>query len=82
MYTDYDITQALISIICVVILTSSRLTCWKVTCKKSLKIPKGQSESIFRRKETPQWPKEKGQKDKQYTYKTKDRVTRTPLKTW
>ena len=85
MYTDYDITQALISIICVVILTSSGLTCWKVTCKKSLKIPKGQSESIFRRKETPQWPKEKVQKDKQrstrYTYKTKDRVTRTPLKT-
>jgi len=50
-----------------------------------LKIPKGQSESIYRRTETPQWPKEKVQKDKQrstkYTYKTKDRVTRTPLKT-
>ena len=32
-----------------------------------------------------QWPKEKGQKDKQratkHTHKTKDRVTRTPLKT-
>jgi len=32
-----------------------------------------------------QWPKEKGQKDKQrstkHTYKTKDRVTRTPPKT-
>jgi len=32
-----------------------------------------------------QWPKEKVQKDKQrstkYTHKTKDRVTRTPLKT-
>ena len=32
-----------------------------------------------------QWPKEKGQKDKQrftnITHKTKDRVTRTPLKT-
>ena len=31
-----------------------------------------------------QWPKEKGQKDKQrstkHTYKTKDRVTRTPIK--
>jgi hypothetical protein len=31
-----------------------------------------------------QWPKEKGQKDKQrstkHTHKTKDRVTRTPLK--
>jgi hypothetical protein len=34
---------------------------------------------------TPQWPKEKEQKDKQrstkHTYKTKDRVTRPPLKT-
>jgi hypothetical protein len=34
---------------------------------------------------TTQWPKERGQKDKQqstkHTYKTKDRVTRTPLKT-
>ena len=39
--------------------------------------------------QTTQWPKEKVQKDKQRstnTYKTKDRVTRTslktPLKTW
>jgi hypothetical protein len=34
--------------------------------------------------QTRQWPKEKEQKDKQrstkYTHKTKDRVTRTPLK--
>jgi len=34
---------------------------------------------------TTQWPTEKGQKDKQrstiHTHKTKDRVTRTPLKT-
>jgi len=33
----------------------------------------------------PEWPKEKVQKDKQrstkHTHKTKDRVTRTPLKT-
>jgi hypothetical protein len=36
-------------------------------------------------KKTTQWPKEKVQKDKQrstkHTYKTKDRETRTPLKT-
>ena len=35
--------------------------------------------------QTTQWPKEKAQKDKQrstkHTHKTKDRVTRTPLKT-
>jgi hypothetical protein len=73
--------------------------------KKSLKIPKGQSETVYRRRadntmakgyqrgnqkpyieeeQTTQWPKEKVQKDKQrstkHTYKTKDRVTRTPLK--
>ena len=35
--------------------------------------------------QTRQWPREKAQKDKQrsttyYTYKSKDRVTRTPLK--
>ena len=33
--------------------------------------------------QTTQWPKEKGQKDKQqstkHTHRTKDRVTRTPL---
>ena len=35
--------------------------------------------------QTTQWPKEKVQKDKQrstnHTHKTKDQVTRTPLKT-
>ena len=70
------------------------------------KIPKGQSETVYRRRtdntmakryqrgnqkpyieeeQTTSWPKEKIQKDKQrstkHTYKTKDRVTRTPLKT-
>jgi hypothetical protein len=37
------------------------------------------------REQTTQWPKVKGQKDKQqstkHTYKTRDRVTQTPLKT-
>ena len=53
--------------------------------KKSLKIPKEQSESVYRRRKDTRWPKEKVQKDKQrstkHPYKTKDRVTRTPLKT-
>ena len=53
--------------------------------KKSLKIPKGQSESVIEEEHTTQWAKENVQKDKQrstkHTYKTKDRVTRTPLKT-
>ena len=54
--------------------------------KKSLKIPKGGNQnSYIEEEQTTQWPKEKVQKDKQrstkHTYKTKDRVTRTPLKT-
>jgi hypothetical protein len=53
--------------------------------EKSLKIPKGQSESYIKEEQTTQCPKEKVQKDKQrstkHTYKTKDRVIRTPLKT-
>ena len=53
--------------------------------KKSLKIPKGDNQNPYIEEEqTTQWPKQKGQKDKQrstkHTYKTKDRVTRTPLK--
>ena len=53
--------------------------------KKSLNIPKRLSECVNRRGQTTQWPKEKGQKNKQrstkHTYKTKDRVTQIPLKT-
>ena len=48
-------------------------------------IPKGQSESLYRRRTDNAMAKEKAQKDKQrstkHTYKTKDRVTRTLLKT-
>jgi hypothetical protein len=40
--------------------------------------------SYIEEEQTTQWPKEKEQKDKQrstkLTYKTKNRVTRTPLK--
>ena len=53
--------------------------------KKSLKIPKGQSESVYRRRTDSTMAKRKVQKDKQrstkHTYKTKDRATRTPLRT-
>ena len=52
--------------------------------KKSLKIPKGNQNPQIDEEQTTQWLKEKGQKDKQrstkHTYKTKYRVTRTPLK--
>jgi hypothetical protein len=50
--------------------------------KNSLTIPKN---PFIQEEQTTQWPKEKPQKDKQrstkHTYKTKDRVTRIPLKT-
>jgi hypothetical protein len=54
--------------------------------KKSLKIPKrGNQNPYIEEEQTTQWPKEKVQTDKQrstkHTHKTKDRVTRTPLKT-
>jgi hypothetical protein len=43
------------------------------------------NQNLYIEEQTTQWPKEKVQKDKQqstkHTYKTKDRVTRTPLKT-
>jgi hypothetical protein len=44
-----------------------------------------QNHPYIEEEQTTQWPKEKVQKDKQrstkHTYKTKDRVTRTPVKT-
>ena len=50
-----------------------------------MNIPKGGNQNPYIEEEqTTQWPKEKLQKENQrstkHTYKTKDRVTRTPLK--
>ena len=46
---------------------------------------RGNQNPYIEEEQTTQWPKEKVQKDKQrstkHTHKTKDRVTRTPLKT-
>ena len=56
----------------------------KPKLQKSVKIPRRQSESVYRRRTDNTMTKEKVQCDKQrstkHTYKTKDRVTRTPLK--
>jgi hypothetical protein len=50
-----------------------------------LKIPRGKQIPYIKEEQTTQWPKEIGQKVKQrsskHTHKTKDRATRTPLKT-
>ena len=60
-------------------------TCDPRNAKKSLKIPNGNHNPYLEEEQTTQWPKEKAQNDKQrstnHTHKTKDRVTRTPLKT-
>ena len=57
----------------------------RTLCKKSLKIQKGNQNPYIEEEQTTQWLKGKIQKDKQrstkHTYKNKDRVTRTPLKT-
>jgi len=42
---------------------------------------RGNQNPCIEEEQTTQWPKEKVQKDKQHTHKTKDPVTRTPLKT-
>jgi hypothetical protein len=46
---------------------------------------RGNQNPYIEEEQTTQWPKEKVQEDKQrstkHTYRTKDRVTRTPLKT-
>jgi hypothetical protein len=65
---------------------NSILTGFDYMSKKSLKIPKGGNQNPYIEEEqTTQWPKEKVQTDKQrstkHTHKTKDRVTRIPLKT-
>ena len=52
--------------------------------KKSLKIQRDNQNLYIEEEQTTKWPKEKGQKNKQrstkHTHKTKDRVSRTPLK--
>jgi hypothetical protein len=54
---------------------------WESIHKKTLKIPKGKSESVKRRKkQTTQWAKEKDkQRSTKHTHKTEDRETRTQL---
>jgi hypothetical protein len=55
-----------------------------ICIKEEFEDTKGAIRIRISKKQTTQWPKEKVQKDKQrsikHTYKTKDRVTRTPLK--
>jgi hypothetical protein len=58
---------------------------WFFGVRRVWRYQRGNHNPYIEEEQTTQWPKEKGQKDKQrstkHTYKTKDRVTRTPLKT-
>ena len=53
--------------------------------RRAWRYQKGNQNPYIEEEQTTQWPQEKVQKDKQrstkHTYKTKDRVTRTPWKT-
>ena len=51
--------------------------------KKSLKIPKGQSESVYHQRDRQHNGHKKMDKQRstKHTHKAKDRVTQTPLKT-
>ena len=57
-----------------------------LNAKRVWRYQRGNQNPYIEEEQTTQWPKEKVQKDKQrsikHTYKTKDRVTRTPLKNW
>jgi hypothetical protein len=56
-----------------------------VSVRRAWRYQRGNQNPYIEEEQTAQSPKEKVQKDKQrstkHTYKTKDRVTRTPLKT-
>jgi hypothetical protein len=50
--------------------------------KEEFEDTKGESESVYEEEQRTQWPKEKGQKDKQpstnHTYKTEDKKNMNP----
>jgi hypothetical protein len=55
-----------------------------VSARRVWRCQRGNQNPYIKEEQTTQWPKKKVKKDKQrstiHTYKTKDRVTRTPLK--
>ena len=58
---------------------------YETVLRRDCRYQRGNQNPYIEEEQTTQWPKEKVQKDKQRStkpiYKTKDRVTRTPLKT-
>jgi hypothetical protein len=68
-------------------LTLFSLTWWKINRRRVWRYQRG-SQNPYIEEQRTQWPKEKSTKGQTtiyktyiYIYKTKDRVTRTPLKT-
>jgi hypothetical protein len=57
-----------------------------VSIRRVWRYQRGNQNSYIEEEQTTQWPKEKGQNDKQWstkhTHKPKDWVTRTPLKSY
>ena len=55
-----------------------------MTIRRVWRYQRGNQNPYIKKEQTTQWPREKVEKDKQWStkhaYKTKDRVTRTPLK--
>jgi hypothetical protein len=66
-------------------LINQRLSNWHLALRRVWRYQRGNQNPYIEEEQTSQWPKEKVQKDKQrstkHTHTTKDRVTRTPLKT-
>ena len=56
-----------------------------IVLRRVWRYQRGNENPYIEEEQTTQWPQEKVQRDKQrstkHTHKTKDRVTRTPLKT-
>jgi hypothetical protein len=67
-----------------VIVESMEWYSWTLCIRRVWRYQRGNQNPYIEEEQTTQWPKEKRQKDKQWStkhsYKTKDRVTRTPLK--
>ena len=61
------------------------LVWWEIVLRRVWRYQRGNHNPYIEEEQTTKWPKEKVLKDKQrstkHTHKTKDRVTRTPLKT-
>ena len=82
---DEELPRQLLEKFLVSPLLSEKKTHCRISSKRVWRYQRGNQNPYIEEEQTTQWPKEKGQKDKQrstkHTHKIKDRVTRTSLKT-